>query len=663
MCCCRLNNNKEKSKLKCLSDVTLVGLPATQFNVTAQWRAPPPPQESSPEKEADQLQDTVSQWDSTSQVSSQRSSRTGRSSRSSRSVRSVRERAEQKAQIAAKQARLDAKRRLASLRAQQRDEAMAEETEIAEAKIDLEESIALDKAMEYAEIDDEYEEESSRERRLKQHYALPNLGKVAVEDGAKACQVLCGTDNFKVIDGNAPSTENGPFPVERMSEGREAPWPNGGWGGARPRIPRDAGSEVTTGVSQGQGEVLGREPVSTTQANREPLEDRTRAPGAYEARDSEAETGRNDRDDTPNGRDPRTRTSDPQEMTISRLYATSRQRHNSEPSGGRYDGEAPGGRARPRKDAVNPPRGDWTQTAATPVNHDRARKASPAVKLSKVLGMPGRGRPRSPTLSPRKTQLGRRPDGVEARERGKTDAFREQSTRETRAGDACAGWRGRERTMEPAWDLQTPAGRPTCMRATPRPIYQTIEDEVTFRTPGEPLNPRGAEHLPTTEPMDRYVRIPKGGDGSHPTEATPRLRFDRDLEETNERERPSQRGHSPSSQASGARATEDHLESLYLQQARLMGVLQAPKVSIHKFEGDPMGYFAFIRAFEENVDKLLDDDGSKLARLTQLCTGKAARAIQCCSMLPPAEGYRKARQLLKTRFGDPFTITEYGWRD
>ena len=71
--------------------------------------SPPAPRESSHEKEADQLQDTVSQWDSTSQVSSRRSSRTGRSSRSSRSIRSVKERAEQKAQIAAKQARLEAK--------------------------------------------------------------------------------------------------------------------------------------------------------------------------------------------------------------------------------------------------------------------------------------------------------------------------------------------------------------------------------------------------------------------------------------------------------------------------------------------------------------------------------------------------------------------------
>ena len=75
-----------------------------------------------------------------------------------------------------------------------------------------------------------------------------------------------------------------------------------------------------------------------------------------------------------------------------------------------------------------------------------------------------------------------------------------------------------------------------------------------------------------------------------------------------------------------------------------------------------MVYFPFIRAFEENVEKLLDDEGSKLARLMQLCTGKAARALQCCSMLPPAQGYRKARQILKARFGDPFMITEV-WVD
>ena len=115
----------------------------------------------------------------------------------------------------------------------------------------------------------------------------------------------------------------------------------------------------------------------------------------------------------------------------------------------------------------------------------------------------------------------------------------------------------------------------------------------------------------------------------------------RDLQ-TNQR-----RDRSPNSQASSSRTTEDHLESLYLQHSRLMGVLQAPKANMSTFDGDPMGCFPFKRAFEENVEKLLDDEWSQLARLMQLCTGKAARAIQCCSMLPPAQGYRKAPQLLK----------------
>ena len=325
--------------------------------------SPPAPQESSPGKEADQLQDTVSQWDSTSQVSSRRSSRTGRSSRSSRSIRSVRERAEQKAQIAAKQARLEAKRRLASLKAQQREEVITEETEIAEAKIDLEKSIALDKAMEDAKVDSEYEEEeeSSHERRLKQHYALPNFGEVAVEDGAKACQVLCGTSNFKVTDENAPSTENGPFPEERASEGREAPWPTGGWGEGRPEVPRDTGGTVATGA--GRGETLRREPVSTARDSREPPEDRTRAQGTHKARatrDSEVEVQGGSVDDGPDDDGgSRTGTRDPQETTTPRLYATSRQRHSSEPSGGRRGKETPGesrdeDRARSRKHTATP---------------------------------------------------------------------------------------------------------------------------------------------------------------------------------------------------------------------------------------------------------------------------------------------------------------------
>ena len=65
------------------------------------------------------------------------------------------------------------------------------------------------------------------------------------------------------------------------------------------------------------------------------------------------------------------------------------------------------------------------------------------------------------------------------------------------------------------------------------------------------------------------------------------------------------------------------LEALYRQQTVMMGALQAPKIELMEFHGDPMSYHAFIRSFEENVEKMLPDDGARLARLIDLCQGEA----------------------------------------
>ena len=56
------------------------------------------------------------------------------------------------------------------------------------------------------------------------------------------------------------------------------------------------------------------------------------------------------------------------------------------------------------------------------------------------------------------------------------------------------------------------------------------------------------------------------------------------------------------------------LEALYRQQTMMMGALQAPKIQLMEFHGDPMLYHAFIRSFEENVEKMLPDSGARLAR-------------------------------------------------
>ena len=100
------------------------------------------------------------------------------------------------------------------------------------------------------------------------------------------------------------------------------------------------------------------------------------------------------------------------------------------------------------------------------------------------------------------------------------------------------------------------------------------------------------------------------------------------------------------------------LEALYRQQSMMMGALQAPKIQLMEFHGDPMQYHAFVRSFEENVEKMLPDSGARLARLMHLCKGEAGRAIKCCNLMDPEQGYARARRLLERRFGDSHTITE-----
>ena len=106
------------------------------------------------------------------------------------------------------------------------------------------------------------------------------------------------------------------------------------------------------------------------------------------------------------------------------------------------------------------------------------------------------------------------------------------------------------------------------------------------------------------------------------------------------------------------RTSDKALEALYRQQTIMMGALQAQKIELLEFHGDPMSYHSFLRSFKENVEKMLPDDGARLARLIHLTKGEAGRAIRCCNLMDPKQGYARARHLLKQRFGDKHTITE-----
>ena len=92
-----------------------------------------------------------------------------------------------------------------------------------------------------------------------------------------------------------------------------------------------------------------------------------------------------------------------------------------------------------------------------------------------------------------------------------------------------------------------------------------------------------------------------------------------------------------------------------LSQAQLINLINLPKVEIDPFAGDPLEYQSFITLFNENVDSRVDDNGLKLSRLLQYCTGRAKDAIKNCALLG-VEGYKTARDILHRRFGAPHLI-------
>ena len=102
--------------------------------------------------------------------------------------------------------------------------------------------------------------------------------------------------------------------------------------------------------------------------------------------------------------------------------------------------------------------------------------------------------------------------------------------------------------------------------------------------------------------------------------------------------------------------SSNQLEAILKQQCLLMGVMQAPKVSLMNFDGEPLRYHQFIRTFEENVEKVIPDNAARLTRLAQHCTGEAKRVVDCCLLMDPEMGYPRARKLLKERFGNRIAI-------
>lgn len=93
------------------------------------------------------------------------------------------------------------------------------------------------------------------------------------------------------------------------------------------------------------------------------------------------------------------------------------------------------------------------------------------------------------------------------------------------------------------------------------------------------------------------------------------------------------------------------------QQRQLIDAIRLPTTQLPSFDGDPLKYWSFIRTFDNIMETGNIESSAKLVRLIQACTGKAKKVIECCLVMNADEGYKRARELLRERFGDEYMIS------
>lgn len=173
----------------------------------------------------------------------------------------------------------------------------------------------------------------------------------------------------------------------------------------------------------------------------------------------------------------------------------------------------------------------------------------------------------------------------------------------------------------------------------PQSLAQTLQESTPkSETPGDE-NPRAG--CARSIKVDREEESLIVGDHTDRNKPKEDIKQDRKSGET---DKPVNNEHSFHSSSNVTQSVFDHF--------------MLPKVELVPFNGDPVQYWLFIRSFENLVERNTNDSSAKLARLLQYCEGKAHKVIESCAMMEPNKGYARARELLKTRFGDDFVIAQ-----
>lgn len=99
----------------------------------------------------------------------------------------------------------------------------------------------------------------------------------------------------------------------------------------------------------------------------------------------------------------------------------------------------------------------------------------------------------------------------------------------------------------------------------------------------------------------------------------------------------------------GIMKKQNEITTLLIQQQCLAAL---PKREIPLFDGDPLKYHTFIKAFENGVERNTNNNSDRLYFMEQYTKGHARELVRSCQHIHPDNGYKKAKDLLSDHFGN-----------
>lgn len=99
---------------------------------------------------------------------------------------------------------------------------------------------------------------------------------------------------------------------------------------------------------------------------------------------------------------------------------------------------------------------------------------------------------------------------------------------------------------------------------------------------------------------------------------------------------------------------QTNIAAQLLQQQALVSL---PPRRILEFDGDPLQYGSFVKAFEQAIEKKTGDKQECLNYLEQYTRGRPRELVRSCHNMRADQGYDRAKNLLKEHFGSEIKVT------